>query len=153
MLAEGSLIEFPFAGEDVFLDAFRDGGGPVMSSPLTWASSDTRKASAFFSRRTRALPGNDVSAGRATMIQIGQPHSIQKRRFLRGTRLLWTAHFGRCRLYRMRLRSGLRHALQQLCEYSYSAQIEAARLNSKVRWLPGMDSNHDSRLQRPLSYR
>lgn len=26
MLAEGSLIGFSFAGDDVFVDAFRDGG-------------------------------------------------------------------------------------------------------------------------------
>ena len=24
--------------------------------------------------------------------------------------------------------------------------------SSEMTWLPGMDSNHDSRLQRPLSY-
>jgi hypothetical protein len=26
-------------------------------------------------------------------------------------------------------------------------------INGRTVWLPGMDSNHDSRLQRPLSYR
>ncbi len=35
-----------------------------------------------------------------------------------------------------------------------SDRLEAAFLGAQAgQWLPGMDSNHDSRLQRPLSYR
>ena len=33
-----------------------------------------------------------------------------------------------------------------------SSQTPDCRMKKLWMWLPGMDSNHDSRLQRPLSY-
>jgi hypothetical protein len=57
--------------------------------------------------------------------------------------------------------------LSALCTISTGSQAEGAFVQNRYRiaknglktienkkvWLPGMDSNHDSRLQRPLSYR
>jgi hypothetical protein len=43
----------------------------------------------------------------------------------------------------------LRHSNRE----SYRKEKENAGSGREMRiWLPGMDSNHDSRLQRPLSY-
>jgi hypothetical protein len=39
-------------------------------------------------------------------------------------------------------------------ESNEASKLLAGPENGQYRnWLPGMDSNHDSRLQRPLSYR
>jgi hypothetical protein len=50
------------------------------------------------------------------------------------------ANTGECLGYR---REGRHGGCQQ------NRAVESSRLKG---WLPGMDSNHDSRLQRPLSY-
>jgi hypothetical protein len=44
----------------------------------------------------------------------------------------------------------LRHSNQE--SYRKETEIAGSGKDSDI-WLPGMDSNHDSRLQRPLSYR
>lgn len=50
------------------------------------------------------------------------------------------ANTGECLGYRREVRQGG-------CQRNRA--VESSRLKE---WLPGMDSNHDSRLQRPLSY-
>jgi hypothetical protein len=44
----------------------------------------------------------------------------------------------------------LRHSNRE--SYRKDKEIEGSMTDIE-NWLPGMDSNHDSRLQRPLSYR
>ena len=42
--------------------------------------------------------------------------------------------------------------LQCTGDYVHGVNVRLYLIDYKIVWLPGMDSNHDSRLQRPLSY-
>ena len=117
------------------------------------------------------LPGGPVGVGRRTSIDtvVGQAQSLGDRQLLRLATLeasifSWPAGFPRdsrpwrpiqgptgCSIW---LSAAQRSQLnRRFCTRLVHGRVGSHSKMLKLKsWLPGMDSNHDSRLQRPLSY-